>query len=109
MTFLSNYSDRRASRWAAEAQNHTFDSLGERYGLRITPGQNSFLMPILNNISRSTAVGAIMQPGGPAWHEKLLRGLNELANVESVSSSRKGSDAKWKLDPREVLGVGDTG
>lgn len=49
-----------AKRQAAEAQNHIFDSLGERYGLRIIPGRNSFLvMP--NNISRSTAVAAILQ------------------------------------------------
>jgi hypothetical protein len=39
-------------------------SLGERYGLRIIPGMNNFLvMP--NNVSRSTAVAAILQPGGP--------------------------------------------
>ena len=40
-------------------------SLGERYGLRIIPGANSFLV-LPNNISRSTAVGAILHPGGPA-------------------------------------------
>jgi len=49
-----------ARRQAAEAQNHIFDSLGERYGLRIVPGANSFLV-IPNNVSRSTAVGAILQ------------------------------------------------
>lgn len=150
-SFLSNYSDRTwASRQAAEAQNHIFDSLGERYGLRIIPGQNSFLV-LPNNISRSTAVGAIMHPGGPACSprgggtgvgdseydgqlgtvgrggvrrvtstdestlvlaiggdEKLLRRLNELDNVETMSTSRKGTDAKWKLDPREVLSVLET-
>jgi hypothetical protein len=42
-----------------------FSSLGERYGLRIIPGKNSFLV-LPNNISRSTAVGAILHPGGPA-------------------------------------------
>jgi len=42
-----------------------FDSLGERFGLRIIPGKNSFLV-LPNNISRSTAVGAILHPGGPA-------------------------------------------
>ncbi|THG96790.1 hypothetical protein EW026_g5099 [Hermanssonia centrifuga] len=36
-----------ARRQASEAQNHVFDSLGERYGLRIIPG-------------------AILNPGGPA-------------------------------------------
>ncbi|KAJ6626881.1 alpha,alpha-trehalose-phosphate synthase [Mycena sp. CBHHK59/15] len=54
-----------ALRQAAEAQNHIFDSLGERYGLRIIPGENSFLV-LPNNVSRSTAVGAILHPGGPA-------------------------------------------
>ncbi|KAF8332454.1 glycosyltransferase family 20 protein [Amanita rubescens] len=54
-----------ARRQAAEAQNHIFDSLGERFGLRIIPGKNSFLV-LPNNISRSTAVGAILHPGGPA-------------------------------------------
>lgn len=56
-------SDRQwAKRQAAEAQNHVFDSLGERYGLRIIPGPNSFLI-LPNNISRSTAVGTILQLG----------------------------------------------
>ncbi|KIK68474.1 glycosyltransferase family 20 protein [Collybiopsis luxurians FD-317 M1] len=54
-----------ARRQAAEAQNHIFDSLGERYGLRIIPGSNSFLV-LPTKISRSTAVGAILYPDGPA-------------------------------------------
>lgn len=124
-------SDRQwARRQAAEAQNHIFDSLGERYGLRIIPGSNSFLV-LPNNISRSTAVGAILHPGGPAHSprsssvpdldvpvngggeeagfvfavggdEKLLRRLNELDNAETVSTSGKGTDAKWKLDAGDV-------
>ncbi|KAG0698556.1 glycosyltransferase family 20 protein [Suillus ampliporus] len=127
-------SDRQwARRQAAEAQNHIFDSLGERYGLRIIPGSNSFLV-LPNNISRSTAVGAILHPGGPAYSprsssmpdpdvhahvgggvggeagfvfavggdEKLLRRLNELDNAETVSTSGKGTDAKWKLDAGDV-------
>ncbi|KAF8439720.1 glycosyltransferase family 20 protein [Boletus edulis BED1] len=125
-----------ARRQAAEAQNHIFDSLGERYGLRIIPGANSFLV-LPNNVSRSTAVGAILHPGGPAQSprsglalslsnvdeddgasgdetrgvfavsgdEKLLRRLNELDNAETVSTSRKGTDAKWKLDPKDVMSV----
>ncbi len=44
---------------------HLFQSLGERYGLRIIPGANSFLV-LPNKISRSTAVGAILHPDGPA-------------------------------------------
>jgi hypothetical protein len=37
--------------------------------------------------------------------EKLLRQLNKLDNAETVSTSRKGTDAKWKLEPREVVSV----
>jgi len=121
--------------------------------LRIIPGANSFLV-LPNNISRSTAVGAILHPGGPAqsprsglagslsgmasrgggggwgWggdedvdghdgaggdetrgvfavsgDEKLLRRLNEVDNAETVSTSRKGTSARWKLDPKEVVPV----
>ncbi|KAG6875569.1 hypothetical protein C0992_003285 [Termitomyces sp. T32_za158] len=127
-----------ARRQAAEAQNHIFDSLGERYGLRIIPGRNSFLV-LPNNVSRSTAVGAILHPGGPArsvpqraWvshdafdaeaqsgagdvdfilavsgDEKLLRRLNEVDGAETCSTSGRGTDAKWKVEPepRQALRV----
>jgi len=162
-----------AQRQAAEAQNHIFDSLGERYGLRIIPGNNSFLV-LPNNISRSTAVGAILHPGGPArsafhpnhfrphnshatsptarqnsrsWSfsdastpsllsasttlggddflgggsaesageidfllaissdEKLLRRLNEFDGSETVSTSGRGTDAKWRLENTKAEGV----
>ena len=142
-----------ARRQAAEAQNHIFDSLGERYGLRIVPGKNSFLV-LPGNISRSTAVGAILQPGGPAslgsavrsskihspeYHgiydptlsstistvaarvsearglvseidfvlvissdERLLRRMNEIEGADAecvtVSTSKRGTGARWKLD-----------
>ncbi|THV02744.1 hypothetical protein K435DRAFT_962884 [Dendrothele bispora CBS 962.96] len=109
-----------ARRQAGEAQNHIFDSLGERYGLRIIPGTNSFLV-LPNNISRSSAVGAILHPGGPAYSplvgrstwmgiedivsavpeewdfvlamsgdEKLLRRLGELDQAETVTISTSG-------------------
>ncbi|KAG2029694.1 hypothetical protein BDR03DRAFT_1042754, partial [Suillus americanus] len=123
-------SDRQqARRQAAEAQNHIFESLGECYGLCIIPGSNSFLV-LPKNISRSTAAGVILHPGGPAHSprsssvpdpdvpvnggveagfvfavggdEKLLRRLNELDNAEMVSTSGKGTDAKWKLDAGDV-------
>ncbi|KAF5367337.1 hypothetical protein D9615_010280 [Tricholomella constricta] len=128
-----------ARRQAAEAQNHIFDSLGERYGLRIIPGKNSFLV-LPNNVSRSTAVGAILHPGGPArsplsrsWmspdilddgtgaaggpggdldfvlavsgDEKLLRRLNDLDGAETCSTSGRGTDARWRLEPGMVVGV----
>lgn len=144
-----------ARRQAAEAQNHIFDSLGERYGLRIIPGKSSFLV-LPGNISRSTAVGAILQPGGPASSsaavrsdrrgslsesysyntlasptitisaaasrvdearglasevdfvlvissdEALLRRMNEIEGADAecvtVSTSKRGTDARWKLD-----------
>lgn len=148
-----------ARRQAAEAQNHIFDSLGERYGLRIIPGKNSFLV-LPGNISRSTAVGAILQPGGPAsssaavrssqwgsWpdlgapnsptsppmsptftrvgearglanevdfvlvissDEPLLRRMNEIEGADAecvtVSTGKRGTDARWRLDLEE----GDT-
>jgi len=49
-----------ARRQAAEAQNHIWDSLGERYGLRIIPGSSSFLV-LPNKVSRSSAVGSILR------------------------------------------------
>ncbi|KAG5642279.1 hypothetical protein DXG03_003056 [Asterophora parasitica] len=134
----TEHTDRQwARRQAAEAQNHIFDSLGERYGLRIIPGKNSFLV-LPNNVSRSTAVGAILHPGGPArsplsrsWmspdilddgsasgaggnldfvlaisgDEKLLRRLNELDQAETCSTSKRGTDARWRLEPGSVVGV----
>lgn len=40
--------------------------------------------------------------------EKLLRRLNELENAETVSSNSMGpggTDAKWTIEPKEVVGV----
>jgi len=114
-----------ARRQAAEAQNHIFDSLGEKYGLRIIPGANSFLI-LPNNVSRSSAVGAILAPGGPLhspvgpralWmsaeadadmetdvdfvlavsaDQKLLRRLNELDFAETVSTGETGTGTDAK-------------
>lgn len=92
--------------------------------------ETSFIV-LPSNISRSTAVGAILRPGGPAqsiptmWFshpesdpsqdldvdlllcmgtdEKLLSRLNELHNAETVTTSGKGSDAKWRLTVPEVI------
>ncbi|KAF8153874.1 glycosyltransferase family 20-domain-containing protein [Crassisporium funariophilum] len=74
-----------AQRQAAEAQNHIFDSLGERYGLRIIPGKNSFLV-LPNNVSRSTAVGAILHPGGPARSPHSPLRSNSFSSNTSASS-----------------------
>ncbi|KIY50195.1 glycosyltransferase family 20 protein [Fistulina hepatica ATCC 64428] len=73
-----------ARRQAAEAQNHIFDSLGERFGLRIIPGANSFLV-LPNSVSRSTAVAAILHPGGPVKHHfGASIGAGALGRVMSV-------------------------
>ncbi|KAH9990884.1 alpha-trehalose-phosphate synthase [Russula vinacea] len=120
-----------ARRQAAEAQNHIFDSLGERYGLRIIPGRNAFLV-LPNYISRSTAVGAILHAGGPTYSprapwilpeesesiahakdfvlaigrdEKLLRRLGELDNAETCSTGTGGTDARWRVAREDVIDV----
>lgn len=109
---------------------YPYSGLGERYSLRIIPSSTSFLV-LPNNIFRSTAVCTILHPEGPAHSpcsssmpdidvpvnggggeagfvfavggdEKLLRRLNELDNAETVSTSGKGTDAKWKLDAGDV-------
>lgn len=35
--------------------------------------------------------------------EKLLRRLNEPDDAKAASTRRRGTDAKWTLDPRDVL------
>ncbi|KAH8101288.1 glycosyltransferase family 20-domain-containing protein [Cristinia sonorae] len=101
-------SDRQwARRQAAEAQNHIFDSLGERYGLRIIPGSNSFLV-LPNNISRSTAVGAILHPGGPA-HVPALRGSSAASPLRASFSSwlvADNTDQSSSLSVDFVLAIG---
>lgn len=119
-----------ARRQAAEAQNHLWDSLGERFGLRIVPRTNSFLV-LPNKISRSSAVGVILGMYGiatlgasmtvadqalPALRDgvdfilaisrddRLLGKLNSVPKAVTCSASGKGSDAKWKLPgPADVL------
>ncbi|TFK65857.1 alpha,alpha-trehalose-phosphate synthase [Pluteus cervinus] len=78
-----------ARRQAAEAQNHIYDSLGERFGIRLIPGSNHFLV-LPNNISRSTAVGAILYPGGPASSPLISRAASG-AGWGSTNGGRRGS------------------
>ncbi|KAJ7456515.1 alpha,alpha-trehalose-phosphate synthase [Mycena latifolia] len=107
-----------AQRQAAEAQNHIFDSLGERYGLRIIPGDNSFLV-LPNNVSRSTAVGAILHPGGPAqsplqrggWMSPDGGGEDGVGNgdldlVLAVTSDEKLIRRLNELDAAETVSTG---
>ena len=65
-------------------------SLGERYGLRIIPGKNSFLV-LPNNVSRSTAVGAILHPGGPARSPLTRNGHHHQRVGRSNSVSSQGN------------------
>ena len=37
--------------------------------------------------------------------EKLMRRLNDLDNAETCSTGNRGTDAKWKLRPEQVLAV----
>ena len=37
--------------------------------------------------------------------EKLMRRLNDLDNAETCSTGSKGTDAKWKLKPTQVMPV----
>ncbi|KAI0339176.1 hypothetical protein BDW22DRAFT_1336814 [Trametopsis cervina] len=110
-----------ARRQAAEAQNHVFDSLGERYGLRIIPGQNSFLV-LPNNISRSTAVGAILSPHGPththgattaSWLSADAMDITDDAShvdfVFAISKDEKLVRRLNDLDNAETCSTGDKG
>jgi hypothetical protein len=92
-----------ACRQAAEAQNHIFDSLGEQYGLWIIPGSNSFLV-LLNNISQSTAVGAILHPGGPA--QSPWSGL--AGSLSGMASRGGGWGGDEDLDDHDGVGGDDT-
>ncbi|KAF9234548.1 hypothetical protein BU15DRAFT_78906 [Melanogaster broomeanus] len=94
-----------ACRQTAEVQNHIFDSLGERYGLRIIPGANSFLI-LPNNISRSTAVGAILHSGGPThspWSGMELfteRTITSMKRASCLRSGGRGAAAAEAERPR---------
>ncbi|KAI5117676.1 hypothetical protein M0805_002074 [Coniferiporia weirii] len=107
--FWTNQSDSAADRqWvrrqAAEAQNHIFDSLGEKYGLRIIPGANSFLI-LPNNAPRSSAVGAILAPGGPA-HSPLAAGPRALRMGLGLDADTGFPfDAHASTDSESALGL----
>lgn len=83
--FLTDEKDEPSRQWArrqaAEAQNHIWDSLGERFGLRIIPGARSFLV-LPKNVSRSTAVGTIL-----SRHSTKNNSSNNGANDDNASST----------------------
>ena len=55
---------------------------------------------IVDVVHDSSEIDFVMAIGGD---QKLLRRLNELDNAETVTTSRKGSDAKWRLKKDQVL------
>ncbi|KAG9014096.1 hypothetical protein FRB90_005579 [Tulasnella sp. 427] len=122
-----------ARRQAAEAQNHIWDSLGEKFGLRIVPATRSFLV-LPQSASRQSAVESILRPeGAPKFEnsellashspnpqspgelpfdfilaiggeERLLNRLNALPHSVTVSTSlKKNSNAHWRLDRNDVV------
>jgi hypothetical protein len=85
------------------ARLHRTCSLGERFGLRIIPGRNSFLV-LPNNISRSTAVGAILHPGGPARSPLSgTRGPWNTSDFDDVTHVREGLDLVAVISSDEKL------
>jgi hypothetical protein len=77
-----------ARRQAAEAQNHIFDSLGERFGLRIVPGANSFLV-LPADVGRGAALATILDPAGPVQNPVRTPGSPRLGGIKrSMSLSR---------------------
>ncbi|ESK86149.1 glycosyltransferase family 20 protein [Moniliophthora roreri MCA 2997] len=83
-------SDGWARRQAAEAQNHIFDSLGERYALRIIPNTDSFLV-LPNNVSRGNAILPVLvqckdsdTAAVLSRNEKMLRRIKESVSEGQV-------------------------
>lgn len=60
----------------------------------------AWLSPDVPEPEPSTDVDFILAVGKD---EKLMRRLNELEGVETVSTGVKGTDAKWRLTPEEVV------
>jgi len=89
--FLSGQRDEHEIQWArrqaAEAQNHVWDSLGERFGLRIIPGATSFLV-LPKGVSRSRAVDHLIQP------------LETAASAASSPPTRNASVTTSSVSPR---------
>ncbi|KAI6134405.1 hypothetical protein EV401DRAFT_2064141 [Pisolithus croceorrhizus] len=69
----------------AEAQNHIFDSLEERHGARIIPGQN---------LSRTVEQQFVFDN---RWHD--------LDDPEMMLTIERETNVKWKFVLRETLGV----
>lgn len=112
----------------AEAQNHIYDSLGERFRLRIIPGPNSFIV-LPKTVGRSIAVSNILNSHGVSaasmersWptsemgdssrcdyilavssDDSLMNRLKRLSNAETVYTGyRMSGGSKWKLEADRV-------
>lgn len=97
-----------------------FRSLGEKYGLRIIPGSTSFLI-LPNNVSRSSAVGSILAPGGPARSPISPRAMwmsmdaetpdmdTDVDFVFAVSGDEKLLRRLNELDFAETISIGESG
>ena len=65
-----------------------------------TPVRVPLLLPDAADAENSTEFDFVLAVGKD---EKLMRRLNELDNAETCSTSNRGTDAKWKLDPDQVV------
>ncbi|KAG8760617.1 hypothetical protein FRC14_002463 [Serendipita sp. 396] len=121
-----------ARRQAAEAQNHIYDSLGERFGLRIIPSLSSFII-LPKVVGRTSAVAAILNPEGikamdirktipTAWptpdmgeterfeyilavgsDESLMNRLKRVKNAETIYTGlRKSGGSNWRCGPEAI-------
>ncbi|KAG8835268.1 hypothetical protein FRC17_004575 [Serendipita sp. 399] len=118
--------------WAPEAQNHIYDSLGERFGLRIIPSPSSFII-LPKVVGRTSAVAAILNPEGiramdirkaipTAWptpdmgeterfeyilaissDESLMSRLKRVKNAETIYTGlRKSGGSNWRCGPEGI-------
>ncbi|PVG00095.1 hypothetical protein CPB86DRAFT_813377 [Serendipita vermifera] len=121
-----------ARRQAAEAQNHIYDSLGERFRLRIIPSLSSFIV-LPKAVGRTTAVASILNSTGLStvnvekisnvpWptpemgnidnyeyilavggDDSLMNRLKRIEKAETVYTGlRKSGGSKWRCEPEHI-------
>ncbi|CCA66498.1 related to alpha,alpha-trehalose-phosphate synthase, 115 KD subunit [Serendipita indica DSM 11827] len=124
-----------ARRQAAEAQNHIYDSLGERFRLRIIPSPSSFIV-LPKIIGRTPAVAAILNVNGirgadiekpinMPWptpdmgdilryeyilavggDESLMNRLKRVKNAETIYTGvRQTGGSNWRCEPDRIYGA----
>jgi hypothetical protein len=91
-----------ARRQAAEAQNHIFDSIGERFGLRIVPGATSFLV-LPADVSRATALAAVLDPAGPVQNPAGAPGSPRMPRRRMSASRMMDMDGEESAEHDFVL------